>query len=126
MKLSLKDKNKFFRPREVDFHSWSFFMRKPKCGVCWLFNYFLRFVNIFLSYFFRKQASKDHLIQGNLLKTILLNEKSNLEKDMYETISLYSQHFSCGAGSNVLKTLLLLKTNEKVFYFIFLNQKSSI
>ena len=42
--------------------------------------------------FFRKQASKDHLTQGNLLKTTLLNEKqSNLEKEMYgKYISLYT------------------------------------
>ena len=38
------------------------------------------------------QTSKDHLIQGNLLKTTLLNEKqNNLEKEMYGNISLYSQ-----------------------------------
>ena len=36
------------------------------------------------------QTSKDHLIQGNLLKTTLLNEKqNNLEKEMYGNISLH-------------------------------------
>ena len=44
--------------------------------------------------FFQKQASKDHLTQGDLLKTALLNEKqSNLEKEMHGNISLYSQYF---------------------------------
>ena len=48
-----------------------------------LFDYFLKFVKNSL-YFFQKQASKDHLTQGNILKTTLLNEKqSNLEKEMY-------------------------------------------
>ena len=52
--------------------------------------------------FFQKWASKDHLTQGNLLKTKLLNEKqSNLEKEMYGNISLYPQYFSPGTGSNV-------------------------
>ena len=87
----------------------------------WLFNYFSRFLKNFLSYFFQKQASKDHLTQGHLLKTTLLNEKqSNLEKEMYGNISLYSQYFWPGAESNVHKTYL------KVFHFIFLDQKSSI
>ena len=48
---------------------------------------------------------------------MLLNEKqSNLEKEMYGNICLYSQSFSPEAGSNVHKT------NRKVFYFIFLDQ----
>ena len=52
--------------------------------------------------FFQKWASKDNLTQGDLLKTALLNEKqSNLEKEMHGNISLYSQYFSPGAGSNV-------------------------
>ena len=99
-------------------------MQKPQCGMRWLFDYFLKFVKNSL-YFFQKQASKDHLTQGNILKTTLLNEKqSNLEKEMYWNISLYSQHFLPGAGSNVHKTLLLLKTNKKVFYFTFLDKKA--
>ena len=63
--------------------------------MCWLFDYFLRFVNIFLFYFFfEKQSSKDRLSQGNLLKRTLLNKKqSNLEKEMYENIYLYSPHY---------------------------------
>ena len=84
----------------------------------------------FFATFFQKQASKDHLTQGNLLKTKLLNEKqSNLEKEIYGNISLYSQYFSPGAGSHVLcpqNILFILKTNEKVFSFIFLDEKSSI
>ena len=57
----------------------------------WLFDYFSRFVKNFLCYFLQKHASKDHLTQGNLLKTMFLNEKQiNLEKEMYRNISLYS------------------------------------
>ena len=59
------------------------------------------FVENFLCYFFQNQASKDYLTQGNLLKTTLLKEKqSKLEKEIYGNISLYSQYFSHGAGSN--------------------------
>ena len=48
-------------------------------------------LRIFFCYFFQKQASKDHLTQGNLLKTKLLNEKqSDLEKEIYGNISLFS------------------------------------
>ena len=84
-------------------------MQEPQCSVS-------RFVNIFLRYFFQKQASKDHLTQGNLSKATLLNEKSNLEKDMYENISLYSQYFSRGAGSNFYKTYFyFLKFTIKYF-----------
>ena len=72
-------------------------------------------LRIFFAIFFQKQASKDHLTQGNLLKTTLLNEKqSNLEKEMYGNISLCSQYFSPGAGSNGLKTY---------FYFVKLTEK---
>ena len=57
---------------------------------------------------------------------MLLNEKqSNLEKEIYRNISLCCQYFSPGAGSNVHKTYFYA-FNEKVFYFIFLDQKSSI
>ena len=89
-------------------------MHKLQCDIA-LFDYFLGFVKNFLCYFFQKQASKDHLTQGNLLKTTLLNEKqSNLEKEMYGNISLCSQYFSPGAGSNGLKTY---------FYFVKLTEK---
>ena len=83
----------------------------------WLFDYFSKFVNNSLCYIFQKQASKDHLTQGNLLKTTLLNEKqSNLEKEMYGNISLYSQYFSPEAGSNVHKTYFyFLKLTKKYF-----------
>ena len=92
-------------------------MQKPQCGMCWLSDYFSRFVKNFLCYFFQKQASKDHLTQGNLLKAMLLNEKqSNLEKGMYGNISLYSQYFSPGAGRNVHKTCFyFLKLTKKYF-----------
>ena len=59
-------------------------MQKLQCGMRRLFDYFSRFINNFLCYIFQKQASKDHLTQGNLLKTTLINEKQyNLEKEMY-------------------------------------------
>ena len=47
---------------------------------------------------------------------------------MCGNISLYSLYFLPGAGNNVHKEniLLLFKTNKKVSYFIFLDQKSSI
>ena len=62
----------------------------------------LPFKNFLYYFFVQKHSSKDHLAQGNLLKTILLNEKqNNLEKEMCGNISLYAQHFSPGAGSNV-------------------------
>ena len=62
-------------------------------------------LTFFYATFFQKQASKDHLTQGKLLKTMLFNKKqSNLEKKMYENISLYSQYFSPGTESNVHKT----------------------
>ena len=68
--------------------------------------------------FFQKLASKDLLTQGNLLKTTLLNEKqSNFQKEIYGNISLYSQHFSPGAESNVHKTY---------FYFLKLTKKHFI
>ena len=66
------------------FYSMPFFMQKPQCSMCWLLDYFSRFAKNFLCYFFQKQASKDHLTQGNILKAMWLNEKqSNLEKKMY-------------------------------------------
>ena len=90
----------------------------------WLFDYFSRFVQNFLCYLFQTQASKDHITQGNLLKVTLLKEKqSNLEKEMYRNISLYSQYFLPRAGSNVHNTYLyFLKLTKK--YFIFLDKKT--
>ena len=74
-------------------------MQQPQCIMHWLFDYFSRFVKNFHCYFFQKQDSKDHLTQGNILKTMWLNEKqSNFEKEMYGIISLYSQYFSPGTG----------------------------
>ena len=98
------------------------FMQKPQCGRCWLFVYFLRFVQNFLCYIFHSQTSKDYLTQGNLLKALLLNEKQgNLEKEMYRNIYLYSQYFSPEAGSNVYKPYFyLIKLTEKVFYAFYL------
>ena len=47
-------------------------------------------LTFFFATFFQKQASKDHFIQGNLLKTMLLNEKSKaVLKRKYMKISLY-------------------------------------
>ena len=57
-------------------------------------------------------------MQGNRLKTTLLNEKQNsLEKEMYGNISLP------GTGRNVHKTCFYFLKLTKVFNFIFLNQK---
>ena len=95
------------------------FMQKPRCSMSWLFNYFLGFAKNFLCYFSQKQASKDHLTQGNFSKATLLNEKqSNLEKEMYGNISLCSQYFSPGAGSNLPKTCFYLIKLTKVFYLL--------
>ena len=78
-----------YRPRVVDLSFIVIFYAKASMRYALLFDYFSRFVNNFLCYFFQKQAPKDHLTQGNL-KTTLLNEKqSNFEKEMYE-ISLYT------------------------------------
>ena len=76
--------------------------------------------------FFQKLASKDLLTQGNLLKTTLLNEKqSNLEKEMYGNISLYSQYFSPGAGSNVHKTYFyFVKLTKKYLFYLFKSKKA--
>ena len=120
------------RPYEATF-SWSFvhshFLCKSLNVVC--ADYLIIFWNLlrllFATFFkcrLQKQASKDHLTQGNILKTTLNEKQSNLEKEMYWNISLYSQHFLPGARSNVHKTLLLLKTNKKVFYFTFLDKKA--
>ena len=79
-------------------------MQKPQWSLCWLFDYFLRFVKNILCYFYQRQGLKDHLTQGNLLKTTLNEKQSNLEKEIYENISLCSQYFSPGAGSNDHKT----------------------
>ena len=66
----------------------------------------------FPCYFFQKQASKDHLTQGTLLKATLNENKNNLEKEMYGNISLHYQYFSPGAGCNVHKTYLLKLTKN--------------
>ena len=81
-------------PRVVDL-SFSHFLCKNLNEVCAdyliIFRDLLRF---FVATFFQKQASRDHLTQGNLLKTTSLNEKqSNLGKEMYGNISLNSQYF---------------------------------
>ena len=76
-----------------------------QCCIHWLFDYFSRLIKNILCYVFPKQPSKGHLTQVNVLKTMLVNQKQgNLEKEIYVNISLYSQYFSRGAGSNVHKT----------------------
>ena len=107
-RVTIKDELKTVDSSKVTC-SWSFvhshFLCKNPMRMRWLFDCFFRFVNIFLCYLFQKQASKDHLTQGNLLKTTLFNKKqSNLEKEMYASISLYCQYFPPGTGSNVHKT----------------------
>ena len=60
-------------------------------------NHCIRFLHNYFDNLFQKEASKDHLTQGNLLKTTLFNKKqSNLKKEMYENISLYCQYFPPG------------------------------
>ena len=94
--------------------------------VCADYLIFFFRLRIFFATSFQKQASKDHLTPGNLLKTTLVNEKqSNLEKEMYGNIALYYQYFSPGAGSNVHKTYFYFSKLTKK-YFILLDWKSSI
>ena len=54
----------------------SFFMQKPQCGMRWLFDYFLRFFESFLCYFFQKQASKDQLNTRKLFKNNFIKWKT--------------------------------------------------
>ena len=97
--------------------SWSFvhshFLCKNLHAVCT--DYFIIFwdlLTFFFATFFQEQASKDQLTQGNLLKTMFLNEKqSNIEQEIDENISLHSQYFSPGAGSNVHKTYFYFTNN---------------
>ena len=92
------------RPHVVDLSFRVIFYAKTSMWYV-LIIYFSKFVKDCLCYFFQKQASKDHLTQGILLKIMLLNEKqSNVEKKMYGNNSLYTQYFSPGAGRNVHKT----------------------
>ena len=85
-------------------------------------------LRIFFATFFQKKASKDHLTQGNLLKTTLLNEKqNNLEKEMYGNISLCSQYFSPGAESNGHKTYFyFVKLTKKYFIYLLRSKKLNI
>ena len=67
----------------------------------------------FFAAFFQKQASKDHLIQGNLLKTMLLNEKNKaILKRKYMKISLYT--------SNIFHLAQEVINVHKLTYFGFL------
>ena len=64
-------------------HSWYFvhshFVCKNLNGVCAdCLLIFRDLVTFFFGIFFQKQASNDHLTQGNLLKWTLLNEKQNI------------------------------------------------
>ena len=98
-----------FRPHVVDLSFIVIFYAKTSVRyalIIWLF----------FCYFFQRQPSKDHLTQGNLLKTTLNEKQSNFEKKMYGNISLYSQYFSAGTGSNVHTTYLyFLKLTKKYF-----------
>ena len=84
--------------------------------------------NNFFCCFFQKQDSKDHLTQGNLLKTTLLNEKQrNFEKELHVNISLYSQYFSSGAGINVQITYLyFLRQRKSILFFLLRSKKLNI
>ena len=80
--------------------------------------YYSRFVKNFLCYFFQKQASTDHLTQGNLLKTTLLNEKqSNLEKEMYGYLFILTIFFTWG---NILTLIQSLVSTISYFLSFFL------
>ena len=58
-----------------------------------------------------------YLTPGKLLKTTLNEKQSNLKKGICANISLYTQCFSPGAGSNVHKIY---------FYFLKLTKKHFI
>ena len=66
------------RPGAVDISFIVILYVKTSMRYAQIICFFLRFDNIFLCYFFQNQASNDHLIQGNLLKWTLLNEKPNI------------------------------------------------
>ena len=92
----------------------SHFLCKNLDAVC--ADYFWRYVKNFFCYFFQKQASKDHLKQGNLLKTTLLNEKqSNLERKCTEVYLYSATNFHLEHEVISQNILLLFKTNEKVY-----------
>ena len=116
---SSKDLKITSKPRVVDL-SFSHFLCKNLNAVC--ADYLIIFqdlLRIFFATFFQKQASKDHLAQGNLLETTLLNEKqTDLEKEMYGNISLYSQYFSPGAGINVHKTYFYFLKLMKNYFIL--------
>ena len=58
---------------------------------------------------------------------MLLDEKqSNLEKEMYGNISLYSQYFSPGAGSNVHKTYFYFLKLKKMLFFFYLFRSQNL
>ena len=63
------------RPLVVDLLFMVIFYVKASMQYVLIIWVFLRFVKNFLWYFFQKQGSKDHLTQGNLVRTTLLNEK---------------------------------------------------
>ena len=74
---------------------------------------------------FLKSTLKDHLTQGNLLKITLNEKQSNLEKKKYGNMSLYSQYFSPGAGSNVHKTYFYFVKLTKKYLFYLLKSKKA-
>ena len=55
-----------------------------------------------------------------------MKNKAILKKETYGNISSYSQYFSPGAGCNVHKTYVYFLKLMKKYYFIFLDQESSI
>ena len=86
-------------------------MQKPQCSLCWLFGHFSRVVNFFFFFFFfvvaffpkagfRRSLNTRKPFKSNVIKW---EKQSSLEKEICENISLYSQYFSHGAGSNVHK-----------------------
>ena len=67
-------RNLLLRPHVVDLSFIVIFYAKTSMQYAMII-YFSRFVKNFICYFIQKQASKDHLTQGNHLKTPLVNEK---------------------------------------------------
>ena len=102
-----------FRPHVVDLLFIVIYYAKSSMWFVLIIWLFFEICQICICYFFQKQVSKDHLTQGSFLKTMLLNERqSNLEKETYGNISLYSKYFSPWAGSNVHKTENEVCTNK--------------
>ena len=114
--------------------SWFFvhnhFYAKTSMRYRWLFDYFSRFVKTFLCYFFQKQASKDCLTQGNLFaninNVIKWKTKQSRKGKVWKYLFILPVFFTSDRKKYSQNMLSHFKTNEIVFYFIFLDKKTSI